>query len=197
MSGLEKMKAQILEEANHSAQQIIKDAQAQVNKIIKEKQEETITKVTKLVDEIKKEAKNIDERSKSSCEMYKKQALLKAKQEIITDVINKAYEQVINLDTNEYFELMEKLIEKYCLSQDGIICFSQKDLDRLPLNFDLKVMEIAYNKGGTLIIDKTARQIENGFILVYGNIEENCTIRALFNDKNEEISDKLHNLLFL
>lgn len=39
--------------------------------------------------------------------------------------------------------------------------------------------------------------IDNGFILAYGGIEENCTIRAMFDAKRDELSDIVHRLLFV
>ena len=37
----------------------------------------------------------------------------------------------------------------------------------------------------------------SGFILVYGSIEINCTIDAVFDAANEEISDMLNEFLFV
>ncbi len=39
--------------------------------------------------------------------------------------------------------------------------------------------------------------IDNGFILAYGGIEENCTIRAMFDAKRDELSDIVHRLALL
>ena len=33
------------------------------------------------------------------------------------------------------------------------------------------------------MISEEARKIDGGFILVYGGIEENCTIKAVFDDE--------------
>ena len=38
--------------------------------------------------------------------------------------------------------------------------------------------------------------MDGGFLLVYGGIEENCTIRAVFDSKREELSDHVNRLLF-
>ena len=39
--------------------------------------------------------------------------------------------------------------------------------------------------------------IDNGFILAYGGIEENCTIRAMFHTKQDELSDVVQKILFV
>ena len=38
--------------------------------------------------------------------------------------------------------------------------------------------------------------MDGGFLLVYGGIEENCTISAVFASKREELSDQVNRLLF-
>lgn len=38
--------------------------------------------------------------------------------------------------------------------------------------------------------------IDGGFLLLYGGIEENCTFRALFDDKREELQDLTNQILF-
>ena len=40
------------------------------------------------------------------------------------------------------------------------------------------------------------RTLDGGFILIYGGIEENCTIRALFDARRETLQDQVHGLLF-
>ena len=38
--------------------------------------------------------------------------------------------------------------------------------------------------------------IENGFILVYGDIEINCTFRALINEQKDTIREKVCGVIF-
>ena len=55
----------------------------------------------------------------------------------------------------------------------------------------------AESKNGRLTVSEEVSNIENGFILAYGGIEENCTLQAMFDAKRDELSDKVHHLLFL
>ncbi len=41
-----------------------------------------------------------------------------------------------------------------------------------------------------------ARNIDNGFILAYGGIEENCSIEAMFAEKRDELRDQVRKILF-
>ena len=91
-----------------------------------------------------------------------------------------------------------RLLEAYVLPQEGEIYFSVKDLENMPVGFGKEIEEIALAKGGKLTVAGAGRDnIDNGFILAYGGIEENCTIRAMFDAKRDELSDIVHRLLFV
>ena len=91
-----------------------------------------------------------------------------------------------------------RLLEAYILPQEGEIYFSVKDLENMPVGFGKEIEEIALAKGGKLTVAGAGRDnIDNGFILAYGGIEENCTIRAMFDAKRDELSDIVHRLLFV
>ena len=64
-------------------------------------------------------------------------------------------------------------------------------------NFSEKIEKAAKESGGTLKLMKEARQIEDGFILVYGGIEENCTFRALLDAKKDQLQDQVNRILFM
>ena len=100
------------------------------------------------------------------------------------------------METGEYFAMLLKLAEKYILPQDGIMYFSQTDLGRMPESFKSDAKKLAEAKGGKLDISGEGRNIENGFVLAYGGIEENCTLKAIFDAKRDEFADKIHHILF-
>ena len=96
----------------------------------------------------------------------------------------------------EYFELILKMLGKYALSQEGEIFFSANDLKRMPTGFEQDAQQKAQANGGSLKVSRKGMNIENGFVLVYGGIEENCTLRAMFDAKRDELADKVHRMLF-
>ena len=100
-------------------------------------------------------------------------------------------------DDAAYFAMLEKVLEKYVLPEEGTICFTEKDRKRMPQGYMEKVYETAKKKGGSLELTETVPDgMDGGFILTYGGIEENCTIKALFDARREELSDKVNRQLF-
>ena len=121
---------------------------------------------------------------KSAIDLQRRTRLLEAKQEMIAEIIEKAYEKVINLAPDDYYQMLLSILEAYILPQEGEIYFSVKDLENMPVGFGKEIEEIALAKGGKLTVAGAGRDnIDNGFILAYGGIEENCTIRAMFDAK--------------
>ena len=55
---------------------------------------------------------------------------------------------------------------------------------------------MAQKKGGVLEISGETRNIDGGFILIYGGIEENCSIDAMFAEKRDELLDQVRKILF-
>ena len=89
MSGLDKMKNQILDEANHSAEAKIAEAKAKAEEIIQAAKAEAEEEAGKISQKSGEAVAIYGERVKSSCDMQRKKALLQAKQELIRGVLEK------------------------------------------------------------------------------------------------------------
>ena len=196
MTGLEKMQSQILDEARRSADEILEQARSEAQEMKEEAGKAAQEKSSRILEKSRTEVKNIEERALSSCALQKRQVLLEAKQEIIAQILEKAYYTLVEADKDTYFGIIRKMLGKYAAGQAGEICFSKKDLDRMPEGFEKEIQEIAEKNGGTLVLSKEPRKMSGGFVLIYGGIEENCSFRAMFNSRKDELSDEVHKILF-
>ncbi len=196
MTGLEKMQSQILDEARRNADEILEQAEKEAGEIREEAGKSAQAESSRILEKSRAEVKNIQERTLSSCALQRRQILLEAKQEIIARILENAYHTLIEADEDTYFRIIRKMLEKYTAGQAGEICFSERDLGRMPEGFEKEIQEIAGKNGGTLILSKEPRKISGGFVLVYGGIEENCSFRAMFNSRKDELSDEVHKILF-
>ena len=164
MTGLEKIKSQILDEAKVTADAKIEDAKAQAEQMKLKAQEEGARQADTILKKSEADTASQKERVKSAIDLQRR----------------------------------TRLLEAYILPQEGEIYFSVKDLENMPVGFGKEIEEIALAKGGKLTVAGAGRDnIDNGFILAYGGIEENCTIRAMFDAKRDELSDIVHRLLFV
>lgn len=196
MSGLDKMKARILEEAKSQAEEITGKARAEADAAVQAAAQDAQAEADRIIERSKREAADYAMRVESSMDMQRRQAVLAAKQDVISGVLDAAYDAVMNLDDEKYFEMIGKLLEKHALPEDGVICFSKRDMGRMPEAFKVRIGDIARAKGGSLRLSDTPGKMDGGFLLVYGGIEENCTIQAVFASRKEELSDQVNRLLF-
>ncbi len=196
MTGLEKMKSQILDEAKETAQTKISEAQAQADHILADARAEAEKSRDSISRKSDEDIAAHKERVESSEDLQRRTKLLEAKQQMISDVLDKAYESLQNMEPEAYFSMLEKLVEKYALPEAGELVLSPADAARMPAGFETRVAEIARGKGGSLTVAKETRKIDNGFVLVYGGIEENCTLEAIFDAERDDLSDIAQKILF-
>lgn len=197
MTGLEKITGQIIEEAKTAAAAKLKEAQQEADRILSGAKEQCAAMQTEADEQRASSRELYESRVKSSMEQQRRTELLRARQEIIAEVIDEAYQKLSTEDTESYFLTMEKLLNTYALAADGEIYFSSDDLARMPADFEGRIHAAAEKKGGSLTLQKEPKAIENGFVLVYGGVEENCTLKALFDAKKDLLQDKVNEILFL
>ena len=110
MTGLEKMKSQILEEAEASAKAILADAKKEADVMKQKGKEEAEAVCREISQKSQEEVKAIEERAVSSCDLQRRKALLTAKQEIIAEVLAHAYQVLIDADDDTYFAMLRKML---------------------------------------------------------------------------------------
>lgn len=197
MTGLEKMIKVIEADAQANADKILAEAREESDRIISEAKEEAKQCAAKIAEKPASEIKVIMDRAESGARLVKRQMILDAKQKIINDIIQKAKRKLAGLSDKEYFDMILQMVRKYAYSQAGVIKLSKADLDRLPKDFEKSLELVLKDKeNASLTVSDESVKIDGGFILVYGDIEENCSFDALFSDAKDELQDKLNAFLF-
>jgi len=197
MTGLEKIIKAIEAEAKSNADGIIAKAKEEAENILAAAKKEVEAKCAEIAEKPAYEVKAIIDRAHSGAELIKRQTILNAKQQVINDIIEKARLKLTGLADTDYFDVILKLVKKHAHAKPGIIKFSQKDLGRMPENFEKSLNEAIKDKeNASLTISSESVQINGGFILVYGDIEENCSFEALFNYAKDDLQDKVNAFLF-
>lgn len=197
MTGLEKIRKAIEDDADYAVAGILAQAEKEAAEIMEASKKEAEKKCSEIALKAENDVKAAYSRAESGASLLEKKILLDAKQQLINDVIMKARSYLSNLSDEEYLDVLLRLIKKNAHNKHGTIRLSKEDKNHLPENLDILIKGALSDKeGAALMISDEGANINGGFILIYGDIEENCTFDALFNAARDELQDKVYQLLF-
>lgn len=197
MTGLEKILKAIEDEAQAGAAAIIAEADKQAEEILAAAKLEAEKKCAQIVEKSAADVKSTINRAESAAALQEKKIILDAKQQIISNIITKARNSLAAMPDSEFIEIILQMVKKYAHNKPGKILFSASDKNRLPkdINDRLKAV-LSENAGASLDVAEDTATIDGGFLLQYGDIEENCSFDALFSAAKEVLQDKVNSLLF-
>ncbi len=190
MNGLDKIIDEIALEAKGEADGIIGAAKEAAKRVTDRAKAEAERIEADAADRAELEYKRVIARAISAGEVTKKRVLLREKQRLIGEILKEAHIKTVGMSDAEYFEFMEKLLDKYASGKNGEIILSARDKERLSGGFKAA----AERKG--LKISEKSRDIDGGFILSYGDIEENCSVAALMESELDRLHDMVNGFLF-
>ena len=192
MAELQQITMQIEQAAKEKAGQIMADAKAQYEDIMHTYKVRGEQEKAKIAEKAKKDAERITQMAISAAAQKSAQDILAFKINTIEQVIEQAKQSVVQMEKDVYMQRMEKLLDSKITKpyQKGIIYFNAEDLKSIPKAFKDKIKEY------DLEIAKEPIDISGGFLLVFGKIEENCSVDALFRERYEQLVDFVGTHLF-
>ncbi|MDL2237521.1 V-type ATP synthase subunit E [Christensenellaceae bacterium OttesenSCG-928-K19] len=161
MSGLEKIAAEIKQEAQQKADDILAQAKAKVKTIADAAAAEQAKYKEQYAERTQKETQQIAERFASDNRQQRKQALLKTRSQVIEGVIGEAKQKIEALPDNEYVDLMQAICVRNAQAGEGKLYFAKADMGRMPDGFADKCN--AEIKNGSVVVAGTVDTIKNGF----------------------------------
>ncbi|MFY9380122.1 MAG: V-type ATP synthase subunit E family protein [Acutalibacteraceae bacterium] len=195
MTGLNKIIDKISQDSVAKCDGIIFDANNEATKIKNAAVAQGDAQKQEIIKEAKAKADAIIEMANSSASLEIRKNLLATKVEILNDTIDAAYEQMKAMPDKEYFAAIYALVKKYAQNMQGVMVLSQKDLDRKPKDFEKKI-NAQLPKDVSLEVSNKPANIGEGFILIYGDVEINCTFKAIIEDSRDELKDKIYDMIF-
>ncbi|MBQ9029950.1 MAG: V-type ATP synthase subunit E [Parasporobacterium sp.] len=190
MSGLDKILEHITREAEAEAEGILSSARESADKILASGREDADQMAQAIRKQSELDVAAAADRIRSASDLREKRIILQAKQEKIEDVFASARKTLTGLSDEAYFSVIQKMIARYATGREGQILFSETDLKRLPEDFRQTMQQYHLEVG------KESRDISGGFVLTYGEIEENCSFDILIESAREELQDKIGQILF-
>lgn len=198
MTGTEKIKSKIMEDANAKALQIEEQAKAEAADIVNRALREAELKEAEVLKKAEADGMSAYKRMLAVAELEGRKSILGAKQEMISLAFKTAMEKLCSLPDSEYQRLIEDMAIKSAITGDGEILLSEKDAKRMDAGFienvNRRLKEAG--KGGKLSLSKQAIRTAGGFILKYGEMEINGTFEILFGAIRPELEQEVVKVLF-
>lgn len=195
MTGLDKILQEIRDEAASEAKRTVEEARAKAARILTEAKAESDATVAKIDAAAAQDVADINAAQASSQQLQHRQRTLETKQAMLAETLQKAKESLYVLPEGDYFDLLVRLAAGASEKGEGQMLLNAKDAARLPAGFETKLAG-ALPAGHTLAVAKETRPIDGGFVLKYGDVEQNCSFGALFDARGEEFSDLARGVLF-
>lgn len=172
--------SQIGAETDEKCAQIMAQAKLDADKISAE-----------IADRAQSKVKQMQAASKSRCDLETRNAFLKRRREEIDKTYSEILNKMKNLPDKDYFELIYTFAKKLS-GMSGVVLLNEKDMNRLPKDFLARLEEC----GVKAELSKMPCDIESGFILKCGDIEENMDFSAILSEKRDAIEDFINQELF-
>lgn len=196
MSGLDEILNLIETQQQQGEEMILKAAKSKAAAIKAEGDKKAQTAYDDFMHRAKEQAEKDYENACNSADADMKRRVLSCKVGLIDEAIEKTVAKLKALPDSEYFQLIIKLAERHSQPDKGVLSLCSDDLKRIPADFESKLSECVKKTGGSISLSKEAADIEDGFILSYGLISENCSFRAIIESEKDEIRDTAARVLF-
>lgn len=144
-----------------------------------------------IADRAQSKVKQMQAASKSRCDLETRNAFLKRRREEIDKTYSEILNKMKNLPDEDYFELIYTFAKKLN-GMSGVVLLNEKDMNRLPKDFLARLEKC----GVKAKLSKSPCDIESGFILKCGDIEENMDFSAILSEKRDAIEDFINQELF-
>ena len=196
MTGLDTILESIRKDGRENADAILAKARQDADEISAQALADAQLHREEILRETPQQAQDAADRVLSSAHREQRRILLTARQALIQETLEAAEISLFELPDEEYFTVLLGLAAKRALPQKGELVLGSRDFARMPANFEKKLQTVLPKGAELTVADKPNPAIDGGFLLLYGGIEENCTFRALFDDKREELQDLINQILF-
>lgn len=195
MAGLDKILQEIEAGAAAEAARQIEEAKAKAGEILAQAQTESDAACAQIGQEAAKAVAEEERSRASALALQRRKETLQAKQQLLAETLDKARGALYVLPEKEYFDLLARLAAKNAAPGEGVMLLNEKDLARLPGGFE-KQVQAALPPGSSIALSKETRPLDGGFVLQYGDIEVNCSFSAIFDAGQDEMADRIRDILF-
>lgn len=196
MNGIDNIISKINSESSERCEYIIKKAQRECDEIISAAKADGEKFEAEAVENAENEARSIISAAESGASQLSRQKLLSEKVCILNGIIEKLLTDMKSMPDDEYFASLIRLAAENCMKGSCSAKLSSKDYERLPSDFEARLVSALAEKGASCVLSKEPASIDGGIILVYGDIEINCSFDALVEANSDILKEKAGEIIF-
>ena len=221
MTGLEKITAKIISDAENDAKKTVDAAISEGQRIEREFSEKAARARDDMVSYAESEASNRIARIKSAMALEQRNVVLAAKSELIDEAFALGKKDIAEMDGKKYIALISDILSSVMLGQGKAVEAELRDYGDAELEavdkYEVIFNESDREKYGAAIVDaakinitghngkpyaeklvlseKTA-DIDGGFILSYGDVSVNCSVSMLLANLRSSCEGIVYKTLF-
>lgn len=195
MTGLEKIITRVQQDADRQRKEVLERAQREAEEILQKAQQNANAKQAEILARAEAQCGQALQMAQAKQQQQKKQALLAERVQLIQETIEAAVQAMHALAADEYFTALKQLAVRNAMPGQGVMHLNASDLARKPADF-IDNVNAALPAGASIALAQGAADLADGFLLVYGDIEVNCTFRALVDADLDAIKDLAYTTLF-
>ena len=182
MSNLDKLVAEILQQAQKEANRMLTKAKTENSEFSEKEYKKVQKEVEAINDKAQEEAQALKERMISNANLKSRDMILQAKEELVDDILERVLERLKNIDTKKYLKFVENILKNLNLSKNAEVMVS-KDMK---LALGDKILDYR-------ISDQT---VESGCSIKDGNLIYNNEFSNLIEFNREELEREILNKIF-
>lgn len=198
MTGTEKIKAKILEDAEVRAGQILEQARAEAREIIDNALKEAEQKRADILRKGESDGREVYRRMMSEANLEGRKEVLKAKQDLVESAFSLAMDKLCKLSDQDYQKLLEDMAVEAAKDEDGEILLSEQDRNRVSKDFVKNINKriASSGKNGKLALSQDTIKTVGGFVLRYDQMEINNTFEVIFEMLKPKLENDVVKILF-
>ena len=219
MTGIEKVTGKIIADAKADAEAILDKAEETCAAVRAEYEARTKTEQDKLEDHANRECEALITRAKSSAAMAKRNVVLESRAALMAEAYATAEKEIKGLPTEEYFDLLVKMLkgallrqleseresmelygedikpEKYevLLNRNDREMFGERLMETIKRT---QVGKISMSVLDRVVLSPRDARIDGGLVLRCGDVEANCSIGMMMTQVRRATEAKVSKTLF-
>lgn len=198
MTGTDRIKAKIIEDARKTADENLSKARQEAEGIIAEAEKKAREEAEKAKLAAQAEAESLKKRTAAIYSLEERKRMLKVRQDMVDAAFNAAFEKTLQLPAEEYGRFIKRLILESVREGEGEILFNETDRSRLGDKYVKAINKTLKAEGKSAVLTLSEHTIPNrgGFVLKYGDMEINSTLELIFDMMRPQLEAEVASILF-